>query len=674
MLNFYISYEIADDAVGINLAGRQRMLSQKMTKSLLEYSASDYQSKQEIINDLQNSKKLFDETLAAFDKGGFAKNANGEPVLLGRVEDQGSLEALQSAKPLWNNYKSNIERLIEDHNSRADFTVSNSEAAIIAIAYARTNNIALLKLMNDLTISMESVAASKALRLRLIQTVGILMALINFFIILFHFVGQLRRGDKVLDQARKETSDILGTVNEGLFLVHSDFTIGSQRSNKLQDILGIKDKDEINFEYMLEDIVSEKDSAAAHGFLRLLFNPKIKEKLISSLNPLERVEVNLDEGKGVYKTKYLSFDFKRVMHDEEIVNVLVSVKDITENVLLERALNKANEKSEKQIEMLSQILQSDPITLKSFIDGAYAAFARINNLLKTTANTQTAYQDTINKIFSEIHNFKGEASSLNISEFVEIAHEFEDELDAMRSKDWLKGQDFLSLAVNLDKLIDYAQTITKLIDKMANFTQVSRDIINSSREVSKTSWQHLNQLVTDLSTKYDKQATLVTSGLNEVELPRRLRDAINSVCIQFIRNAMVHGIETPNDRELLNKSAQGRIDIHLSSTANNKIELVVRDDGAGFDYGKIREQAIRSGKWSEEELSGWDNKKLLSLIFAPGFSTASQVTEDAGRGVGMDVALQKIKALEGKVSLSSRKNQFSSFAVTFPLAAEQQAA
>jgi HPt (histidine-containing phosphotransfer) domain-containing protein len=669
MLNFYISFQIAEDATSINLAGRQRMLSQRMTKSLLdlEYSYESEDSRARILKELELSRNLFDETFTAFDYGGDATGAGGNKVSLNKADDTKSRQAVDTAKNIWLDYMVEIDDVLNNKLSEGDVALQS------AIAFGQRNNLTLLKLMNDLTVSLEQVAASKAQRLRLIQTAGIGMALINFFIILFHFVGQLRKGDEVLEEARKETTEILLTVNEGLFLIHENFSIGSQRSEKLYEILSIDSADDVNFESLLKDIVSYKDLEASQGFLRLLFNPKIKERLIGDLNPLEKIQVNISDGLGGYNTKYLSFDFKRVYNESVIVDVLATVNDITEKVLLEKQLKVAKENNEQQIEMLTSILHANPSLLKRFLDNAYTCFSTINNQLKQPAKTQVHFRDKINAIFIEIHNFKGESSALELTEFTAMAHDFEEDLAVMRDSKDIKGQDFLSLTVRLDKIISYAQSITSLVEKLSKFgrfTNSAPDELSKRRD----SWEHLNTLVNELSGKYQKQVMLVSSGLNDVDVPNALRETVNSLCIQFIRNSMVHGIETPEERKATQKNPQGRIDIRLSSTPGGVLEMVFRDDGAGFNFNKLREKALALGKATAEEIEHWDNKRLLSLIFSPGFSTADVVNDDAGRGVGMDVVMQKIKQVKGRITISHKESQYTRFTVSFPMLSMNQVA
>lgn len=678
VLNFFISFQIADDASSVNLAGRQRMLSQRMTKSLfdMEYNFNDLNARETVRGELQLSRNLFDSTFTAFDTGSEVMGAGGTMVDIKKPTDAASLAALDNARMIWVDYRQKIDRVINSNANSIDGNNFQREFLSDAIFFGRENNLKLLTYMNDLTVALEAVASSRANNLRLIQTAGILLALINFFFILFHFVRQLREGDKVIEDAKKETDDILATVNEGLFLVREDFSIGDQRSEKLYDILNIGRNEAIGLDQILNRIVSEKDADDAHGFLRILFNKKVKEKLIHNLNPLDKVEVNIDNGSGNYETKFLSFSFNRIVEEGEIIELLVTVNDITEQTLLEQQLQIEKEKNDNQITMLTSVLHTNPSILKTYLNNAFDSFSKINNLLKKPGKKQEDFKAKINEIFVIVHNFKGESSALSLTDFANMAHDFEEQLTPMRQSNSLTGQDFLSLTVQLDKLINYAQSITGLIEQLADLTQAATANREEKSEIVpiNNDWQHLQQLVSNLCIRQNKEVTLVTSGLQEQQLTSELREVINSICIQFIRNAIVHGIEAPAEREMAEKSPQGRIDIRLSSTTEGMLELVIRDDGEGINADKIREVAIASGQWLEEEIIYWDQKQLFSLIFSPGFSTQTEADEDAGRGVGMDIIRQQIKSQKGKIKISTRKNIFSCFVITFPLYMAKQAA
>ncbi len=674
ILNFYVSFEIADDAQGVNLAGRQRMLSQRMVKSLLELdhalatapSGGEFTAVEKARAELQLTEGLFDETLKAFTRGGPARGADGQAVNLEAVQELAGRTALEGAAKLWEPYKRNINALLA--------TIQQQDRAGIdtvlppTIAYAQANNLQLLKLMNNLTVALEGVATSKATRLRMIQTVGISLAVINFLIIMFHFLKQLRESDRRIEAARKETTDILSTVNEGLFLLDDRLIIGTQYSDHLVEILGKAEIAGSSFEQLLQDMISEKDLATAQGFVQLLFDERVKEKLIGDLNPLSGIEVNIANDGGGYTTKHLNFDFSRVTLDETIQHVLVTVRDVTESVRLARELEASKARGEQQLEMLTGILHADTEVLHRFIDEAFTCFNKINHLLKQPAKASHSLREKVNTLFVEIHKFKGEAASLRLESFEAEAHEFEIAIVNLRNKQNLAGNDFLGLAVRLDKLIGYTQSIQQLAEKLAELGRGSATGTNPVRlPASRSSqWQHLHDLAETVASRQGKEVMLVTTGLEEAVLPDVTRRLLNDICIQFIRNAIVHGVETPDVRQLNKKARCGRVDVRLAKLKSGELELSVRDDGRGFDYGAIRERARRMNRWSEAELDALDNRRLLSLIFEPGFSTASHAGTDAGHGVGMDIVMRQVQEVQGRIRLGGSRGQYCSFVVTLP--------
>lgn len=673
ILNFYISFEIADDAVGVNLAGRQRMLSQRMAKTLfvLESSRDDPATFKTAFDELMLSQSLFDETLMGFINGGSVRDASQIRVQLDPVSDTGGRASLQKALGIWTPYKESVRQLIDDVQNNHSIESSLAEATQMA----RSHNLVLLGLMNDLTVSLEQIATSKATRLRWIQTVGISLAILNFLFIMLHFVRQLRESDAVIEKARRETTEILETVNEGLFLVDSNLVIGEQHSAKLNQVLGEQQFGGQSLQTLLGRIISAKDAETARAFIELLFDPKIKEKLIGDLNPLDLVEVNIEQAGGGFLTKYLKFDFARAYQAEHISHVLVTVLDITEQVKLEKALGESRKHNESQLEMLTGLLHTHPSLLKEFIDNSYKCYNRINTILSMPAKSAHLVREKATSIFKEIHNFKGEAASLKLESFESAAHAIEDSLAQLRNKPDLSGNDYLGLTVQLESLISYTQQVELLVKKLAQFAVVNgaqqevidpRHITGSRRH---DGWDHLDDFVENIAQRNGKQVKLVASGLNEIELTPEVQQPLKEICIQLLRNAVMHGIEAPYERELSEKPKQGRIDLRLAKISATEMELTVMDDGQGLDYAAIREQALSSGKWSEEEIETWDNKHLLRLIFNEGFSTAKEVTKDAGRGVGMDAVMSHVLAHRGKINVSSRRGRYCRFVITLPIMA-----
>lgn len=174
------------------------------------------------------------------------------------------------------------------------------------------------------------------------------------------------------------------------------------------------------------------------------------------------------------------------------------------------------------------------------------------------------------------------------------------------------------------------------------------------------------RLVRDMATKLEKDVDLELVG-EDVEADKTIVDGLYEPLLHILRNALDHGIETPEKRLSTGKSGTGRIRLEARNTGND-ITVTVSDDGNGLDVGKVRETATRKGLVSPAAADHLDQSELLDLIFAPGFSTSSSVTEVSGRGVGMDAVRTSIEALSGTVSLTTAAGSGTVVTLVLPLA------
>lgn len=177
-------------------------------------------------------------------------------------------------------------------------------------------------------------------------------------------------------------------------------------------------------------------------------------------------------------------------------------------------------------------------------------------------------------------------------------------------------------------------------------------------------FQKMARLVRDLSKKQDREVEFIVSG-EDTELDKNVVDKIGDPLVHMVRNAVDHGIEADaNDRLRLGKPAVGRIELRAFHKGGN-ICIEIEDDGRGLDRDAILHKAIARGLLREGESPS--DRELFNLIFEPGFSTAKQVTDISGRGVGMDVVRRNIEELRGTVDISSAPGKGSIFSIKLPL-------
>ena len=173
------------------------------------------------------------------------------------------------------------------------------------------------------------------------------------------------------------------------------------------------------------------------------------------------------------------------------------------------------------------------------------------------------------------------------------------------------------------------------------------------------------RVLRDLSTTYNKPVTLKLTGadvLVEKEILEKLYDPL----LHLLRNAFDHGIELPDVRRQQSKPEQGQIEICAYYKGNQTI-IEVKDDGQGLNLERIRSRALELGWLSIKELANTPSTQLYELIFEPGFSTASQVNQLSGRGIGLDMVRSQLQLIKGTITVKSRTRQGTSFTIYLPL-------
>jgi two-component system chemotaxis sensor kinase CheA len=173
------------------------------------------------------------------------------------------------------------------------------------------------------------------------------------------------------------------------------------------------------------------------------------------------------------------------------------------------------------------------------------------------------------------------------------------------------------------------------------------------------------RIVRNLSRDLGKDVNLEIVG-EETELDRSVVDEIGDPLIHLIRNALDHGLETPDERLASGKNRTGTV--VLSAThEGNQIIISIKDDGRGIDTDKLSRKSLEKGLVTEEQLAAMSQKEILDLIFLPGFSTKEKATDLSGRGVGMDVVKTNIKKLNGLIEVKTELGKGSEFILKLPL-------
>jgi two-component system chemotaxis sensor kinase CheA len=267
-----------------------------------------------------------------------------------------------------------------------------------------------------------------------------------------------------------------------------------------------------------------------------------------------------------------------------------------------------------------------------------------------------------------------------------IVKEKKDEQNVSKNFQQTQKQDIRVETVKIDKLFDLVGeliTIETMVTKnpdlngliMPNFVKAANQLNKITRELQEITmsvrmmpleglFNKMKRLIRDVSIKLGKKVDLTISG-QETEMDKNVIDEISDPLVHILRNSMDHGVETPEVRIASGKSDTGAV--HLSARyEGNEILISVKDDGAGINKERVLQKAEEKGllQVPAEKMT---DKEIFTLIFEPGFSTAAQVTDISGRGVGMDVVRKNIEKLRGAIDVESVLHKGTTVTLRIPL-------
>ena len=691
---FYTSSLLERNTVLIDQTNQVANSAQAVIKDLFDLENSygeDVNSPhiQRVLERLENNTNLINQSIDQISTGGTI-TVDEENYKLPQISG-GAQESLQLADEQWELLEPRIQAYLLNAD---DVMFSSADELTQAVEQAKTSSLLMNESLEDLTREVFLDAERQARTIRLIQILGVAAILGYFLIFVFFFVRRLRESDAEVLEARRETEEILETVNTGLFLLDKDLNIGQQHSRALENIIGTQQLAGENFAQVLRGRISDKDLSTTRQFIEQLYNPRVKEKLVDSLNPLHKVMLHNTSGEQSADSRFLDFKFSRVYEDKEIARILVNVSDVSDAVLLEQRLEKERAQNDMQIEMLTTILNVNPKVINEFIGNTKINIEKINNILKNPGSSQYELENKLKAIYREMHSLKGEASALKLHSFTKIASEAEDKLYALQNQGKLSGNDFLPLTVQLDELLSLSNTIESLGQRInssgmavapaatataataaastaasTTAAPVTADVTDTAISLDDNEQDHLYSYYQDfareIAARQGKQITLNSDSLKNIRIPQRLNKAVKEISIQLLRNAVVHGVESPSVRMGLGKPAAGTIDLTMQNN-DKEFVITIQDDGQGIDYDKIRDRLVTLGRYSIDEARELERGQLLNALFSSGFSTKESADEDGGRGVGLDIIKAQVKEYDGTLNVNSELGKMTRFVITLP--------
>lgn len=616
------------------------------------------------LSELNEQTLAFTNTLNALKHGGTLKDAQGNDIVVQAVTDPKLQETLSKIEVIWTPYRGLVENFVEDTKKG----VIKKQTSDYLVDYTRLYNNALQSEMLIFSSRQNSLIQDITHQLRLAQIIGVSVAFVLFLAIVFGSLRQLSYTDRQLDFARQQTDDIMRTVNEGLFLIDQDLVIADQYSTKLEEILNQRNIAGRTLYDVLKGMIDNKDMQTTELFVEQLYNVWVVEELIQDLNPLKQVMLSYIDENGMGVTRFLDFNFLRVMDEEgeSVEGVLVSVADVTNEIRLQAQMQKDKEQHDRQIEMIGYLLNADAKQIGRFMNETKVRLERMNDILRSSGHELRAKAE---QLYREVHSLKGDASAVNLGALIGLAEKQEERLKQIIQHFNPKGDDFLPFTVGLDEMVSMVTFIDNLVHRL-NLQSASPEVSFVDEVPVQNDahghWQDFfEKYGQDVAKRQGKEIVVRVIGFDGLDIRDDEMAVYKDIAVQLLKNAIVHGIELPDERLAKGKARLGLVELSLQAQGDS-YSLQVKDDGAGIDWAKLRDKAVEMGICQQEQAETLQPKDLLKLMFKSGLSTAQTQDEDAGRGVGMDVVKQLAVESGGKIGVNSRSNQFTRIHITFP--------
>jgi two-component system chemotaxis sensor kinase CheA len=427
-----------------------------------------------------------------------------------------------------------------------------------------------------------------------------------------------------------ELIKILESIKSGGFETTAP-TADNGQDLKREEILITPHSNTTSFDFNQYDMTVMREAASrnfASIYIRLLVDPGCLMKSVRAFMVFKALE----EDSEIIKSFPPASDIEEGKFSEEIELLLITASPIKE---LEGRLNAISEIKVREIKEIN-----------------FASLA--------SGSQQEANGDQINSSQDVLKESK-EQKGHKVKQTVRVDIE---RLDILMN---LVGE----LVMHKGRLeqIGASSKITELNETIEQIDRISSDLQSVVMKVRMVPveqvFNRFPRMVRDLAKELNKEVDFLIEG-QETELDRTVIDEIGDPLVHLLRNAIDHGIESPQDRLKRGKAQKASVMLRARHEGNN-VYIEVEDDGAGINIKKVQEKAVEKGIISLKEAELMSPEEAFQILFNPGFSTSQNITDVSGRGVGLDVVKTKIESLSGEIFVDSQPGQGTRFRIKLPL-------
>jgi signal transduction histidine kinase len=366
--------------------------------------------------------------------------------------------------------------------------------------------------------------------------------------------------------------------------------------------------------------------------------------------------------------RYLSVSLQ-LLSDAPAGTRLLVLQDVSAQQTQRHALDDAQTAYDTAL----AVLRAPPDALRLFLGAALASIGAIRATLRMPARTHASLRNKLTRLRAECESLGSEALALELGPVTHACLTLVELIATLQQRDSASGDDLLPLAPRVDSIAIAIGNAARIEEQRPTLpsaapvaapvaAEVARRVrkIPVWHEVSERRWSEF------LRGRGEEIGTLARFKMTGAEqVPAALRRHIDEMLQHLLRNAVEHGLETPEQRLKAGKSATGQIAVGFEESTNGDLKITVHDDGRGFDLARIGQAAVQCGLLSEESLATRGAGDLMGFIFKPAFTTEA-LPDNEGRGRGMTFLRKTVTRLGGQISVATKPGRYTLFTIKLP--------
>ena len=496
---------------------------------------------------------------------------------------------------------------------------------------------------------------NRLLRFSILFIIG--AAILMVFVVFFTSSSLTQRA-RLLQRDLERATIMQDNLKYGLFLMDQNYIIQGEYSKAVEKILAVSKLQGKSFIELLSNSLKPKEKQGVTDYFEMVFKGSFDKEMLDSVNP---INIFVYRSTETGDEKSLRTNFTMAERGGKAVFILGTLEDITAEKELEKQLLESQNLREKEMQFLFQVIQLNPRVLGDFIEDTEYEFDKINEMLK---NKTHFHREVLVEMYQSIHAIKSNALILNLETFGNRLHGLETSIKNLQEKyeDFVPFDDFLGLVLEIDEALKEKDQLKVAISRIQNFKSQSKEEKDQERYVLV---ETLTQVCKKTQDALDKKVRFVVESIDDIVMNYGPRRVIKDVLTQLVRNAVYHGIEMPEERTALGKDPEGEVKLSVHHK-DNQVVIKLTDNGKGINFDKIRQTAEEFKMFNNPEEAN-DTNFLLHLLFSPGFSTLETADLHAGRGMGLNLVMDRIKEIHGNLKVSTMPGKGTTFTVTIPM-------